>query len=103
MTMNKNINSTNSEVMYNKPKVVYAYAVLLDNKIANWKVCGTNYHSEKEIGGYWIFKRLNDYKLEKKCFICRNDDEWNEVFENLAPKWFKNWKHHETFRGMKAY
>lgn len=27
------------------PKVVYGYAILLDNKIENWKITYTNRHS----------------------------------------------------------
>ena len=29
----------------NKPQVVYAYAILLDNKIENWKVTSVNRNS----------------------------------------------------------
>ena len=34
----------------NKPQVVYAYAILLDNKIENWKVTSANRNSIYNFG-----------------------------------------------------
>lgn len=35
----------------NKPQVVYAYAILLDNKIENWKVTSVNRNSVYDFTG----------------------------------------------------
>ena len=87
----------------NKPQVVYAYAILLDNKIENWKVTSANRNSIYNFGGIWKVKRLNDYKLQKVCWVCNTVDERNKVFNELAPKWFKTWKHADDYKLMRAY
>lgn len=86
-----------------KPKIVYAYAILLDNKIENWQVTGVNRNSIYSFTGIWKTERLKDYKLEKVCWFCNNVDEWNKVFNELAPKWFKTWKHADDYKLIKAY
>lgn len=85
------------------PRVVFAYAILLDNKIENWYVGTPNRSNIGEFTGYWKMKRLKDYKLEKKCYICNNREEYNKVFDELAPKWFKTWKHANDYRLVRAY
>ena len=84
-------------------KVVYGYAILLDNKIENWKISCDNRHNVYEFKGYWKKDRLKDYKLEKVCWICRNIEEYEKAFDILAPRFFKTWKHADDYRLMKAY
>lgn len=85
------------------PQVIYAYAILLDNKIESWHVSFKNRNSAYEFSGYWKKDRLKDYKLQKVCWICRNSEECTRVFEILAPRWFKSWKHATDYRLAKAY
>lgn len=85
------------------PRVVFAYVILLDNKIENWYVGTINRSNVQEFSGYWKVNRLNDYKLEKKCYVCNNKDEYHKVFEELAPKWLKTWKHADDYKLMRAY
>ena len=85
------------------PIVVFAYAILLDNKIENWYVGTVNRSNISEFTGCWKLNRLNDYRLEKKCYICDNREEYNKVFEELAPKWFKTWKHANDYSLARAY
>lgn len=85
------------------PQVIYAYAILLDNKIESWHVSFKNRNSAYEFSGYWKNDRLKDYKLKKVCWICRNSEECTKVFEILAPRWFKSWKHADDYRLVKAY
>ena len=87
----------------NKPQIVYAYAILLDNKIENWKVTSVNRNSVYDFTGIWKVERLKDYKLQKVCWVCNTVDEWNEVFNKLAPKWFKTWKYADDYKLMRAY
>ncbi|OOM82017.1 hypothetical protein CLPUN_06350 [Clostridium puniceum] len=47
------------------PQVLYAYVILLDNKIENWHVSFRNRNSLYEYSGYWKEDRLKDYKLQK--------------------------------------
>lgn len=90
--------------MSNKyPQTIYAYAILLDNKIENWSVSFNNRNSVYEFSGYWKGERLKDYKMQKKCWICKNAEECTKVFEVLAPRWFKSWKHADDYRLAKAY
>ena len=35
------------------PKVIYGYAILLDNKIENWKVTSVNRNSVYDFTGIW--------------------------------------------------
>ena len=85
------------------PRVVFAYAILLDNKIENWYVGTVNRSHIGEFAGYWKIDRLKDYKLEKKCYVCNNRKEYNKVYEELAPKWFKTWKHSDEYSLVRAY
>lgn len=85
------------------PKVVYGYAILLDNKIENWKVTCNNRHSVYEFSGYWKNDRLKDYRLEKVCWMCKNINEYNRAFNVLAPRFFSSWKHADDYRLIKAY
>lgn len=87
----------------NKPQAVYAYAILLDNKIENWKVTSVNRNNIYDFSGFWKLERLKDYKLQKVCWICNTDDEYNKVFNELASKWFKTWKHADDYKLMRAY
>ena len=87
----------------NKPQVVFAYAILLDNKIENWKVTSGNRNRLYEFSSIWKKERLNDYKLQKVCWVCNNVDEWNKVFNELAPKWFKTWKYANDYKLMRTY
>lgn len=85
------------------PRIVFAYAILLDNKIENWYVGTTNRSNIREFNGCWKVNRLNEYRLEKKCYICANREEYNKVFEELAPKWFKTWEHADDYSFIRAY
>lgn len=85
------------------PQVIYAYAILLDNKIENWQVSKNNRSSVFEFTGYWKQNRLKDYKLQKVSWVCKDSLECLKVFDELAPKWFKNWKHADDFKLQKAY
>lgn len=84
-------------------RIVFAYAILLDNKIENWYVGTLNRNEVGEFTGYWKVNRMNDYRLEKKCFVCNSEDEYRKVFEELAPKWLKTWKHAEDYSLVRAY
>ena len=85
------------------PKVIYGYAILLDNKIENWSVRTTNRKYLWEFKNHWKIGRLQDYKMQKVCWVCNNAEEYERVFEELAPKWFKNWNHADDFMLQKAY
>lgn len=85
------------------PQVVYAYAILLDNKIENWSISKNNKHDIYGFKSYWKMNRINDYKLQKVCWYCKNDFECSKVFNELAPKWFKTWNHAEDFSLQRAY
>lgn len=85
------------------PVTIYAYAILLDNKIENWSVSRKNRSIVGQFSGFWKLDRLKDYRLQKTCWICRNPEEINKVFEELAPKWFKSWKHADGYSLCKAY
>ena len=85
------------------PKVIYGYAILLDNKIENWAVRTINRRYVWEFKGCWKMGRLQDYKMQKVCWVCNNAEECVKVFEELAPKWFRNWKHADDFILQKAY
>ena len=87
----------------NYPKVIYGYAILLDNKIENWAVRTINRRYIWEFKGCWKKGRLQDYKMQKVCWVCNNEEECAKVFEELAPKWFRNWKHADDFILQKAY
>ena len=56
-----------------------------------------------EFKGCWKMGRLQDYKMQKVCWVCNNAEECVKVFEELAPKWFRNWKHADDFILQKAY
>ena len=85
------------------PKVVYEYVILLDNKIENWKVTSVNRNSVYYFAGIWKVARIKDYQLQKACWVCNTVDEWNKVFNALAPKWFTRWKHADDYNLMGAY
>ena len=85
------------------PKVVYGYAILLDNKLENWKVTCHNRHSVYEFTGYWKRDRLKYYKLEKICWICKNVNELNKAFDIMAPRFFRTWKHSDDYMLIRAY
>ena len=55
------------------PKMMYAYAILLDNKIENWSVSSNNRRHVGEFGGYWNFRRIMDYKLQKSSWFCKKN------------------------------
>ena len=72
------------------PKVVYGYAILLDNKIENWAVRTINRRYIWDFKCYWKMGILQYYKMQKVCCVCNNAEECVKVFEELAPKWFRN-------------
>ena len=51
------------------PKVIYGYAILLDNKIENWAVRTINRRYFWEFKGCWKMGRLQDYKMQKVCWV----------------------------------
>ena len=69
------------------PKVIYGYAILLDNKIENWSVRTTNRKYLWEFKNHCKIGRLQDYKIQKVCWVCNNAEEGVKVFDELAPKW----------------
>lgn len=82
------------------PVKLYASVILLDNKIENWEV------SEKKKEDFIIMikpDRVNDYKVEHLCFVCENEEEYSKVFNELAPNWFKQWKHADRYCFVRAY
>lgn len=85
------------------PITVYAYAILLDNKIENWSITKNNKKEVFEFTSYWKMDRLKDYKLQKVCWVCKDSLEYLKVFDELAPNWFKTWKHADDFRLQEAY
>ena len=85
------------------PQMIYAYAILLDNKIENWKVSKRNRKSVYYFCTYWKFDRINDYKLQKTGWLCKNNEDVIKVFEELAPKWLKTWKHAGNYVLNRAY
>lgn len=85
------------------PLTVFAYAILLDNKIETWHIGTTNRHFIGEFSGYWKIDRIKDYRLEKKCYICDNEEEYKKVFTDIAPKWFKTWNHAKDYTLLRAY
>lgn len=84
----------------NKPEVIYAYAILLDNKIETWKITRSDMNSVYEFKGLWKMDRISEYKLEKTHWICENTDE---VFNKLAPDWFRKWEHATDYSLCRAY
>jgi hypothetical protein len=85
------------------PHMIYVSVLLLDNRIENWKVGNYQWHNPGECKCYWKFKRLKDYKVQSIGFWCKNDEEHNRVFTELAPKWLKQFKHAKDYRLSRAY
>lgn len=85
------------------PRALYGYAILLDNKLENWEVSFQNKQYVHQFSGYWKRNKINKYKLVKICWICRNNEEVNRVFDNIALKWFKTWKHADDYSLTRAY
>lgn len=87
------------------PYKIYASVLLLDNKIENWKVCFNPKYSIMEwtLKDWVKFNRLDEYDTDVKEFEVLNDKQHAEVFEELAPEWFKQWKHADDYYLYKAY
>jgi hypothetical protein len=84
------------------PHSLFASVLLLDNKIENWKV--VNYPKKTlSFTHYWNLDRLNDYVSFNKEWIVNNDKEHNQVFEELAPEWFKQWELADNYMWAKPY
>ena len=69
------------------PKVIYGYAILLDNKIENWAVRTINRRYLWEFKGCWKMGRLQDYKMCEECYDKYLDsDEKITINEFLKKK-----------------
>lgn len=85
------------------PHIIYASVLLLDGKIENWKVGQYKWNDIGDICGHWKMDRLNDYEIKTTLWKVNNDKEHRRVFNELAPKWFKQWKLADDFYGCKPY
>lgn len=85
------------------PHMLYVSVLLLDNKIENWKVGNYHWDNPYMVKAYWKPDRLNDYKVQWIGYCCKNDEEHNKVFTELAPKWLRAWKHARDYRLSRAY
>lgn len=85
------------------PHMVYVSVLLLDHRIENWKVGQEHWANPLAVKAYWKTNRLKDYKTQFIGFYCKNDTEHNKVFEELAPKWLKQFKHAKDYKLQRAY
>lgn len=85
------------------PKKLYASVLLLDGKIESWKVVDYPKREPVEFKAIWKRERLNDYTAEYTSWIANNLTENHEVFQKLAPEWFKQWSHADDYVGFPAY
>jgi hypothetical protein len=77
------------------PHTIYVSVSLIDSKITGWKVgqykmdCNSSHYGDGEI--------------KYTEFIVNNEQEHDNVFSNLAHKWFKQWKIAKDYKGFKPY
>ena len=88
------------------PHRIFASVVLLDGKIISWKV--VNYRWTKENIGrynhpYLVYANYTKIKIRTKSFIANNTDQHNKIFQHTVKKFFKQFKIHEKFDGIKPY
>lgn len=86
----------------NYPHMLYISVLLLDNRIENWKVGNRKWINPYEVSGFWKIDRMKDYKVQWVGYLCKNEQEHCKVFEELAPKWLKQWKYAKDYFLMKA-
>lgn len=87
------------------PHTIWANVVLKDNKIVNWSVGERKWEHHFSMTRYFkVPFNFDDYKdeiVQNLSWEVQNDKEHNDVFEILAPEWFRQWEIHEDFKGSK--
>lgn len=91
-------------------KTIYASALLVDNKIKFWKISG---HPKRTVGDFYKafyysgenmsnFIDKDNVTVEVTEFV-ETDDNSNEIFNVLAPKWFSQWEMIENYKGSSPF
>jgi len=75
------------------PQEITAQAVLINNKIIEWKISPNKYSNE------YVLKNPNTTKFVEKSFIVNSHDEANEIFNKKGIDFLKKFKIHEDFKG----
>jgi hypothetical protein len=82
-------------------KSIHACAVLVDNKIYAWKISMTPWYTWESATMYLPMPKHKEIRLERAEFSNSSLYTDREVFEKLAPDWFKKWEIHPEFVGIK--
>jgi hypothetical protein len=86
------------------PHDVYASALLLNNKIYNWKI-GQRYW-KNPFDMTWHFplpNNMDDFTVKTNKWMVNTPQEHEEVFQKHAREWFKQWNVHEGYIGSSPY
>lgn len=83
----------------------YASALLFENKIVNWKVGSTKWRNWYDVRTDKIPKGVkhSDCYVESKTFHKSDDVSTNDIFNVLAPEFFRQWEIHDKLRGFGPY
>lgn len=82
------------------PKV-FASVILKDNKIMQWKIGPKTFLDCLDINH--LITRYPNYSFESTFYEAENIKYYNEDTRALFKDWFRQWKIHEDFVGMKPY
>ncbi|MGE6599686.1 hypothetical protein [Bacillus proteolyticus] len=86
------------------PHDVYASVLLLDGEIYNWKI-GQRYW-KSPWGMTWRFplpESMDKFTVETNKWTVNTPKEPEEVFQNHAREWFKQWEVAEGYVGSNPY